>query len=94
MPAGAYTAADLHPLITYSEDVALAQECSKAIAEDGIISEGSTGQLVKSPFVEMRTAAHLRLCQIGAKFGLDPTSGQAINIQTSSPKSEFDGLIN
>jgi len=95
MPAGVYTAIDQGMLAAYCEAYAKHQLATVALKSEPIMTTGSTGQMVLSPWVKMQSDQARLMATLAARLGLDPISRASIVVGgNDDPADEFDGLIN
>jgi len=94
MPPGLYQSVDEALLVAFAEAYAGHQAATAAIAEHGMMTTGSTGQLVVSPWVKIQSDQARLMVTLSTKLGFDPVSRAAITAPEQSQSDEFDGLIN
>lgn len=91
MPLNVYTGADEHLLSAYCEAVARHREASEALKVYGLVSTGSTGQEVVSPWLKIQNDQARLIVTLGARLGLDPVARQALATGDDTPaKGKFD----
>jgi P27 family predicted phage terminase small subunit len=91
MPQGVYTSADETLLQVYCENVAMLRLALNAMAKDGLMSKGSTGQTVLTPWHKVFSDASAKIMSVGARLGLDPAARQSLNTTTDEGSdNEFD----
>lgn len=94
MPIGVYAVADERLIAAYCEAAARHEEATTALMEVELVTTGSTGQLVASPWLKIQNDQARLLTTIGARLGLDPAARQSLSTPKENQANEFDGLIN
>jgi P27 family predicted phage terminase small subunit len=94
MPDGVYSAADSGLIADYAVAWSLKKSALAELEREGLIVEGSTGQLRQNPCISIiADMMRLNMAQ-GDRLGLDPKARQALQVQLEEkPASKFDGLI-
>lgn len=79
MVAGVYTTLDEALMVVYCEAVAEHHLATEMLKTEPRLVPGSTGQMVPTPWLKIRTEQARLIAQIGPRLGLDPVSRQALN---------------
>jgi P27 family predicted phage terminase small subunit len=85
MVAGVYTQADEALMMVYCEAVAEHHAATEMLKTEPRLVKGSTGQLVPSPWLKIRSDQARIIAQVGPRLGLDPVSRQAISAPDAAP---------
>lgn len=90
-PLEILTNADVEQLAVFCDSAARYAECSRLIAEQGIIVDGPRGPM-QNPAVSAQAKYAAIVARLGSKFGLDPSGRASIAIPKGDdkPKDKFE----